>query len=35
MTKARPAKDVIFDLVEECIESTERLNKLMTVDAEA
>jgi NAD(P)H-dependent flavin oxidoreductase YrpB (nitropropane dioxygenase family) len=35
MTKARPAKDVVFDLVEECIESTERLNKLMTVDAEA
>jgi len=35
MTKVRPAKDVVFDLVEECIESTERLNKLMTVDAEA
>ena len=35
MTKARPAKDVVFDLVEECIESTERLNKLMTVDTEA
>jgi NAD(P)H-dependent flavin oxidoreductase YrpB (nitropropane dioxygenase family) len=35
MEKVRPAKDVVFDLVEECIESTERLNKLMSVDVEA
>jgi NAD(P)H-dependent flavin oxidoreductase YrpB (nitropropane dioxygenase family) len=35
MTKSRPAKDVVFDLVEECIESTERLHTLMNVDVEA
>ncbi|MCB0988253.1 MAG: nitronate monooxygenase [Microthrixaceae bacterium] len=34
MNKARPAKDVVFDLVEECIESTERLQTLMDVDVE-
>jgi hypothetical protein len=26
----RPVKDVIYSMVEECIESSERLNKLMT-----
>jgi NAD(P)H-dependent flavin oxidoreductase YrpB (nitropropane dioxygenase family) len=35
MTKSRPAKDVVFDLVEECIEASERLSNLMRVDAEA
>jgi NAD(P)H-dependent flavin oxidoreductase YrpB (nitropropane dioxygenase family) len=29
-TKVRPVKDVIYSMVEECIESSERLNKLMT-----
>lgn len=35
MTKARPARDVVFDLVEECIEASERLSNLMRVDVEA
>ncbi|NLD76190.1 MAG: nitronate monooxygenase [Acidimicrobiales bacterium] len=35
MTKARPAKDVVFALVEECIEASERLSNLMRVDVEA
>ena len=29
-TKVRPVKDVIYSMVEECIEANERLNKLMT-----
>jgi hypothetical protein len=29
-TKVRPVKDVIYSMVDECIESSERLNKLMT-----
>jgi NAD(P)H-dependent flavin oxidoreductase YrpB (nitropropane dioxygenase family) len=29
-TKVRPVRDVIYSMVEECIESTERLAKLMT-----
>ena len=29
MNKVRKSKDVIFDMVEECIEATERLEKLM------
>ncbi len=35
MDRMRPARDVIYDLVEECIEATERLTRLMgmTVDA--
>jgi hypothetical protein len=28
-TKVRRVKDVIYEMVEECIESTERLNHLM------
>jgi hypothetical protein len=28
----RKTKDVIYDLVEECIEASERLNGLMNVD---
>ena len=28
-TKVRPVKDVIFTMVEECIDATERLSKLM------
>ena len=35
MAKSRPAKDVVFDLVEECIEATERLDNLMTQSLEA
>jgi NAD(P)H-dependent flavin oxidoreductase YrpB (nitropropane dioxygenase family) len=29
MNQVRPAKDVVFDLVEECIEATQRLERLM------
>jgi NAD(P)H-dependent flavin oxidoreductase YrpB (nitropropane dioxygenase family) len=29
-TKVRPVKDVIYTMVEECIEATERLTKLMS-----
>ncbi|MCU1453065.1 MAG: 2-nitropropane dioxygenase [Acidimicrobiales bacterium] len=35
MTKIRPAKDVIFQLVDECIEATERLDKLMGTRADS
>jgi hypothetical protein len=35
MNKSRPAKDVVFDLVEECIEASERLSNLMRIDVEA
>jgi NAD(P)H-dependent flavin oxidoreductase YrpB (nitropropane dioxygenase family) len=35
LDKVRPAKDVVFQLVEECIEASERLTNLMRVDAEA
>jgi hypothetical protein len=28
-TRVRPARDVIYDLVEECIETSGRLNQLM------
>ena len=31
MQKVRPVKDVIFDLVEEYVEATERLNRLVDV----
>lgn len=34
MNKVRPVRDVIFDLVEECIEATERLARLMGMTAE-
>ena len=33
--KMRPSRDVIFDMVEECIEATERMNALMNQSAEA
>jgi NAD(P)H-dependent flavin oxidoreductase YrpB (nitropropane dioxygenase family) len=33
--KMRPSKDVIFEMVEECIEATERMNNLMNQTAEA
>jgi hypothetical protein len=29
----RPSKDVIFEMVEECIDSMERFNKLMGAEA--
>ena len=29
-TKVRPVKDVIYSMVEECIDATERLNRLMS-----
>ena len=32
MNTVRPAKDVIFDMVEECIDATERLERLMAAD---
>ncbi|MCU1352835.1 MAG: 2-nitropropane dioxygenase [Acidimicrobiales bacterium] len=32
-TKVRPVKDVMFDLVDECIEATQRLDKLMGTGA--
>ena len=32
MNSVRPAKDVIFDMVEECIDATERLERLMSTD---
>jgi NAD(P)H-dependent flavin oxidoreductase YrpB (nitropropane dioxygenase family) len=32
MNSVRPAKDVIFDIVEECIDATERLERLMAAD---
>ncbi|MCB0964289.1 MAG: nitronate monooxygenase, partial [Acidimicrobiales bacterium] len=35
MNKMRPAKDVIFEMVEECIESNERLERLMGQSVEA
>jgi hypothetical protein len=31
----RPSRDVIFEMVEECIEATERMNTLMNQTAEA
>ena len=34
MNKVRPAKDVIFDLVEGCIEANERLSTLLSVTTE-
>ena len=33
--KVRPSRDVIFEMVEECIEATERMNNLMNQTAEA
>jgi NAD(P)H-dependent flavin oxidoreductase YrpB (nitropropane dioxygenase family) len=33
--KMRPSKDVIYEMVEECIEATERMNRLMGTSAEA
>ena len=33
--KMRPSRDVIFEMVEECIEATERMNTLMNQTAEA
>ena len=35
MNQVRPAKDVIYDLVEECIEASERLGRLMGADGDA
>lgn len=35
MNKLRPARDVIYEMVEECIESNERLARLMNVEVEA
>lgn len=35
MNKIRPAKDVIYEMVEECIESNDRLARLMNVEVEA
>ena len=35
MNKVRPTRDVIFDMVEECIEATERMNNLMNQSVEA
>jgi len=35
MNKVRPTKDVIFDLVSECIDATERMNRLMGQSLEA
>jgi NAD(P)H-dependent flavin oxidoreductase YrpB (nitropropane dioxygenase family) len=35
MNTVRPAKDVIYDMVEECIEATERLERLMSADGAA
>jgi len=32
MDKARKAKDVVYELVEECIEATERLNTLLSME---
>lgn len=34
MNKVRPARDVVYDLVEECITASERLTGLMSVDLE-
>jgi NAD(P)H-dependent flavin oxidoreductase YrpB (nitropropane dioxygenase family) len=33
--KMRPSRDVIYEMVEECIEATERMNNLMNQTAEA
>jgi NAD(P)H-dependent flavin oxidoreductase YrpB (nitropropane dioxygenase family) len=33
--KMRPSKDVIYEMVEECIEATERMNRLMSTTAES
>ncbi|MCU1496487.1 MAG: putative dioxygenase [Acidimicrobiales bacterium] len=35
MNKVRPTRDVIFDMVSECIDATERLNNLMNQSLEA
>jgi len=35
MNKVRPTRDVIFDMVSECIDATERMNNLMNQNAEA
>lgn len=35
MNKIRPAKDVIYEMVEECIESNDRLARLMNIEVEA
>ena len=34
MDKPRPARDVIFDMVSECIDATERMRRLMDATAE-
>ena len=35
MGKVRKAKDVVFELVEECIEATERMNTLLAMEEAA
>ncbi|HEY4376074.1 MAG TPA: nitronate monooxygenase, partial [Acidimicrobiales bacterium] len=35
MDKMRPSKDVIYEMVEECIESTDRLDRLMGTTTDA
>jgi len=35
MNKLRSSKDVIFDMVSECIDATDRMNRLMTESVEA
>jgi NAD(P)H-dependent flavin oxidoreductase YrpB (nitropropane dioxygenase family) len=34
MNQVRPAKDVVYDMVEECIDATQRLERLMAADGD-
>ena len=35
MNQVRPVKDVVYDIVEECIDATQRLERLMAASGDA